>query len=91
MTKAKNTKYAASSRERGLLVVSAVIMIGTIPFTYVFFLLPLLNLTITLLAVLVATRVIHNKVAVKVIEVLAVLGTLSALWITGIPLSYFGS
>lgn len=91
MIKAKSLDYTASNGERGLLAVSAAIMIGTIPFTYVFFLLPLLNLPIALFAILVTTKVIHNRIAVRVVEVLAVLGTLFAIWVTAVLQNYLGS
>lgn len=91
MARAKTLEYLASNRERGLLALAAIIMTGTMPFTYVFFLIPLLNLPIALLALLVSTKVIRNKIAVRVIEVLAVLGTLFAIWLAAVLQNYLES
>lgn len=91
MTRAKVSEYIASNRERGLLALAAIIMTGTMPFTYVFFLIPLLNLPIALLALLVSTKVIRNKIAVRIIEGLAVLGTLFAIWLTAVLQNYLAS
>jgi hypothetical protein len=63
-------------------------MIGTLPFTYIFFLLPLLSLPLVLLATLTLIGVIKNPTAIKIIQVLAVVGALLALWLVGILIRY---
>jgi len=85
-TKTENT--ALSRREQGVLLASIVIMVGTIPFTYVFFLLPLLALPVALLAGLVVAGIIRNPIAVRVIEFLSILGALIAIWLMIILLNY---
>lgn len=71
-----------------MLAIAAVIMVATMPFTYIFFFLPLLTLPIVTLAVLVAVGVIRNLVAVRIIEVLTVMGLLFDLWIFGVLYKY---
>lgn len=88
MTNTKTQAYVPSRRERGLLAIAAMIMMGAMPFTYIFFFLPLLTLPTAILAVLVATGVIRNLIAVRIIQVLAVLGLLFNLWIFGILYNY---
>lgn len=88
MTNEKNQKYTPTHRERGLLTISAVIMVSTMPFTYIFFYLPLLTLPIVILAIFVGIGVIRNLVAVRIIEVLTVLGLLFNLWIFGVLYNY---
>lgn len=88
MTKQINKKSTLSNKDRTILIISSVIMVGTIPFTYVFFFLPLLALPIVLLAILVLIGVIRNSMAIRVVEVLSVFGAISALWLVGVLLNY---
>lgn len=88
MTNQEAKKITLSNNEKGLLIASAVIMTSTIPITYVFFLIPLLNLPIVLLVVLVLVRVIPNPVAIRVVQLLAISGSAVAVWLTIILLNW---
>lgn len=83
-----NKRIELSGREKAVLIISSLIMVGTIPLTYIFFLLPLLNLPIVALAVLVLTGVIRNRVAVRIIQFLTVIGAVLACWPTMILLDW---
>ncbi|MFI9175979.1 hypothetical protein [Streptomyces lincolnensis] len=83
MASTKNQGYTPTRRERGLLAISAVVMVGAMSFTYLF-LWPLFTLPVVFLAVLVAVGAIRNLVAVRIIEVLAVFALLFNLWIFGL-------
>lgn len=91
VTNPETKKFVLSSRERGILIALIIIMVGTIPFNWIFFLLPLLALPIALLAALVITGVIKSPIAVRTIQVLSVIGASFNLWIAGFLLNYTSS
>lgn len=91
MTKKTDKNPTISSRERGILIVLTILMVVPIPFTYVFFLLPLLNLPVALFAILVVRDVIKNPLAVRVIQFLSILGALSSMFIGAALLNYLAS
>lgn len=92
MSKQKNnTQTTLTGREKGLLVTLTVIMVGTLPITYIMFLLPLLYLPVAALAILVVAGKIRNTIAVRAIQTVTILAGLSALWLTSILLNWWMS
>ena len=87
-TKNRVEKKILSRRERSALIASIVIMVGTLPLTYIFFLLPLLGLPIALLDGLVLAGIIRNKVVIRAAQILSALGVLLTIWVVIILLSY---
>lgn len=87
MTK-PNQNRTLSNNEKGVLIVSIIIMVGTLPLTYVFFLIPLLGLPIAVLAGLVLAGFIKNAIAVRVVQVLAVLGATLSIWLMAVLLNW---
>jgi hypothetical protein len=88
MIKQKNKQISLSGREKAVLIIASIIIVSTLPLTYIFFLLPLLNLPIAILAILVLLGVIKNHIAVRIIQVLAIIGAIVASWLTIVLLDW---
>jgi hypothetical protein len=92
MSKQKSTTQTTLTlREKSLLIVFTVIMIGTLPITYIMFLLPLLYLPVAALAILVIVGKIRNTIAVRTIQTVTILAGLSALWLASVLFNWWMS
>ena len=92
MSKQKNTTQTTlTNREKGLLITFTVIMVGTLPITYIMFLLPLLYLPVVALAILVIVGKIRNAIAVRAIQTVTILAGLSALWLASVLFNWWMS